>query len=793
MRHVERFAPLAVAALVLVITLPRLSSFGIWDPWELEAADAARKLLDGRASGPTAIGPRLASLGFAALGVDEWTGRLPLALAGLCAVLATAGLCAFVADRRAALYAALVAASSPLFVLNARLMLGAAPSFALQGAIALLGTLAVSDRVPPVRRALALGAALVAAVLSVDADGALQGALPPLLALTAACAVTGRLRTRPLEAGALLVVSSALALLTTRAILIDPAEHNVWLGGGAQGGQPPSYDAAIERLVHAFAPWSALLPLALARFVLAPAAVTAPDDVGGDATHDATHDAGGDAPRNAADGRFAGALLVAWIALGYAAQTLFLSRYGKEAAFLPLVALACAVGMFLRDFERHGGGGHWPMAIAGTLLAVLLVRDYVLYPIAPVHGLGLADFKAPEGFNPRQAWGAALGVFGGVVLLGLGAPPQAKLDLRAPYRFAAASWRRGVGHKLWWIALALALLGLFAYGGAAFTEAVKMATQTRKWGQRLGFVPLALPVAVAALQLALFAFGKLGAYRAWAVLAAGACVGLYAAHGFMPKLSAHFSPRDVYETYNELARKDEPLVEYRVGGRAAAYYAKGEVREVESLHALLRELEREERVWAVIPSDELAAIDRMFRRKTREHLFVADMRSGRVMLVANRGVEGKRDDNPLSRAVLREAPEPQFPVRASFEGKIELLGYDLALPHGDHVGAGESFELTWYFRALRPVPGEHKIFVHIDGDGQRIHGDHVPVSEQYPVRYWDEGDVIVDRQKLEVPSTFRPATFTIFMGFYQGDTRLEITEGPEDDANRVRAGVLRIR
>jgi hypothetical protein len=63
----------------------------------------------------------------------------------------------------------------------------------------------------------------------------------------------------------------------------------------------------------------------------------------------------------------------------------------------------------------------------------------------------------------------------------------------------------------------------------------------------------------------------------------------------------------------------------------------------------------------------------------------------------------------------------------------------------------------------------------------------------YPVKLWEEGDIIVDKHRLEVPSTYRPATFTIFMGFYSGDTRLTVNEGPRDDENRVRAGALRIR
>jgi hypothetical protein len=699
---------------------------------------------------------------------------LPLALAGLVTVLAAFALCSFVSDRRAALYAALIAASSPLFVLNARLMVGATPSFVLQGAIALFGLIAISERVLPHRRGGALFLVLGATALSVRTDGALQGPLPPLLALTAGVLFDGRLRKRPLEAGVLAFVAVAIAAITAREMAIDPATHSMWLGGGAQGGQPPSYDAALERLIHGFAPWSALLPLALARFVLVQPEAS-------------------DLDEKATDARLAGTVLVVWIALGYAAQTLFLSRYGKEATYLPLVALACAVGLFLRDFERVPRG-HWPIAVTAMLLALLLVRDYALYPIAPVHGLGLADFKAPEGFNPRAAWGAVLGLFSAVALLAFGAPPQDELGLKTPYAFMKRSWQRGIGHKIWWLALAAVLFGLLAYGVMAWTgSGIKLTTQARKWGQRLAFAPLLVPLAIAGLQLAVYAFGRLGTKRPWAVIAAGAVVGLYVTHGFMPKLSAHFSPRDVYETYNALAGKGEPLIEYRVGGRAAAYYARGDVQEVDSLAALLRKLESPKPVWAVIPSDELASIDRMFRRKAKRHLFGADLRSGRVMLVANQKVKGRKDENPLTSAVTNTAPKPQHRVHASFEGKIELIGYDLDLPHGDHVAAGESFGLTWYFRVVRAVPGDYKMFVHIDGEGQRIHGDHVPVNEQYPVRYWDEGDIIIDKQRLEVPGTFRPVPFTIYLGFFAGETRLEVTEGEEDDANRARAGVLRIR
>lgn len=793
MRLLLRFAPLAVFGIAASIVLPGLSRFGIWDPWELEAADSARRLLEGHGDTDVHAGPFVASLGFRLLGVDEWSGRLPIALCGLLAVVACYALAAQIADRRAALYAAIIAASSPLFVLNARLMLGEAPSFALQGAIALAGLIAVSERTKPGLRIAALAATLASAWLAVLARGALLGALPPLLAVALASWVAAPFqrqvtRERWIGLGVVTLASLALLAVTVHAMWIDPGAHNVWLGGSAQGGQPPSFDAVLERVLHSFAPWSALLPLALARLAWATPIQSTSQVAPEDEAHAANTSAA------LIDARIGTTSLMLWIALGYAAQTLFLSRYGHEAAFLPIVALACAVAIFLRDFERFPNG-HWPIAAAIVLLSLLLVRDYNLFPIAPVHGLALSDFKAPEGFNPRAAWSAALGLFGVVALLGLGAPRSERLALRAPYAYIRQSWRRGLGYKAWWLVAALVLLALLAYGAIAFIQpsGLKLTTLARKWGQALGFVPFLIPIGIAGFQLALFAAGRLGNARPWIVLLAGACVGLYTAHGFMPKLSAHFSPRDVYETYNLLAKPKEPLVEYRVGGRAAAYYAQGPVQEVDSLNALVRKLTEPTRIWAALPADELAAIDRLFRRKAKRHLFGADMRSGRVILVSNQPIEGRKDENPLTGTVRSDTPKPQHVVHANWDGKIELLGYDLSLPHDNYVGAGERFEITWYFRTLRTVPGDYKLFVHIDGDAQRIHGDHQAINGTYPLRYWDEGDVIVDRHRLDVPSTFRPATFEIFLGFFAGETRLPVTEGPKDDANRVRAGVLRIR
>jgi hypothetical protein len=490
-------------------------------------------------------------------------------------------------------------------------------------------------------------------------------------------------------------------------------------------------------------------------------------------------------------------VLLLWGSLGYAATTLYESRYG-EATFLPIVALAGAVALSIRDLERSGRGS-WAAAIVSALFAALVIRDFSLYPGSPVDGLAVGELRAPDVFNPKREWAVVLGLFAAAALLSLGvSADRARLDLVAPYRLIAAQWRRGPAFKVWLVTLALLLLGLLAASGVVGVagERLGLPSQAIKWGKRAGLVPIALPVVAALAQVVPWAVGRLGRYRTAPLLVAGLVVGGYVAQGWLPALSSHLSPRDVYDTYNAKAQPGEPLAEYRVGGRAAAYYARGEVRDLQTQAQLVDYLAHEgpERRWAAFPADELPAINRAFRQRTQRHLFVADARSARVILAASRSVPGVENQNFLAEYVLDAPPaRMQHRVDARFEDKVELLGYDLELPHGDYVGAGESFTVTWYWRALRPVPGNFKVFLHIDGQGQRLNGDHDPVEEKYPTRLWDEGDVVRDVQRLAVPPNYRSGDYTFFIGLFSGETRLEVVRGPKDDANRVNAGILRVR
>ncbi|MEM6959435.1 MAG: hypothetical protein AAF645_27375, partial [Myxococcota bacterium] len=545
--------------------------------------------------------------------------------------------------------------------------------------------------------------------------------------------------------------------------------------------------------------------------------------------------------------------LLLWTAFGYGALMLYTARYG-ETTFHSVAPVAVAIAMLLRDLVRSKGSW-WGEAVVAGLFTVLILRDYALFPGTAVDSLPLLDLTLPEVFNPRSAWGTVVVLFLGALALTFAAGEgfAKKPDFRAPYAFIGRQWGAkvegvaplklaaviggcilagaaaafagngglvagvllapvvAVGAVVYltrprlsagagWLTFTLFLGALLMTFGLACVIAkgqLQLASIALRAGKRIVVLLVALPIALVAGQLALWLGAKLGAFRVAPILLAGVVFGAYTSFGYLPALSAHFSPRPVYDAFNELRADGEPLVEYRVSGRAAAYYAEGdEVREIESQSELISYLSGDERTWAVIPADQLPTLNRAFRARNRRHLFVADAENARLLLVSGREVEGAENASFIAEAVLDEAPTPQHPVGANFNDKIELIGYDLELPQEGFAGAGQDFTIVWYWRALSRTPGSYKIFLHVDGAGNRLNGDHDPVDGRYPVRLWDQGDVVVDRQELTVPANYRPGQYTIWLGFFSGSTRLEVKEvanGSKDNVNRVNAGTLLIR
>lgn len=775
----------AVAVVLVLSVLLRLSAYGIWDPWELSVADAARKLGEGTLAEGTQRATwslRLVQLSFGLFGTREWAGRLPMALCGL-GLLAAVGLWVRrYAGTRAGLYAALALGTTPLFLLHSREMVGATPAFLAAALVGIGATNAIFSSAraqePTYAPWLWLTLSALASVVGVNTSGALLAVAPGLGAVSAVALLSGTpfdaevARERRTAAWLVIAATVVVGYLVGRAVWHHGAEYSVWTGGVPLDEAVPTFERVIAQLFHGLAPWSAAAPVAV-----------------GAALWSAS------SPNTSVRGDAALRLIcVVWGALAYGAVTIFLSSYGGAAFPAPL-AIIVVIALWLRDLEDRRDT-YWPEFVIVLLMLGLIIRDYALYPASPFDGLALANATTPDKFNPKAGWAIAYGAFGVALLLScMATAERGAFDLMQPYHGMRATWKRSTGHRAWLVVGGLVWLGLVVFGTISLINppGVRLTSIARTVGKAAGASALLLPVVVAVGQLAFHESRRLAKVRHLPLVIAALGCGIYAGQVFLPKLSAHLSPREVFDVFDKLAKDSEPLAQHQVQGRAAAYYVRREVKDIANEADLVNYLAEPGRHWALLPSERLPDVDVAFRKKTGRHLFVPNAENARVSLVANEPVEKAADENPLAKYVLRTPPKVQHPLGSNFEGKIELIGYDLELPQTDYVGPGQTFTVTWVFRAMQSNLGVYQSFLHVDTEGQRINGDHDPVDGMYPVRLWNEGDIVVDRQRVSVPATTPPGTYTMYIGFFRGESRLKVLSGPKDDADRVLAGTVQIR
>ncbi len=191
--------------IALAVLLAPLSTFGtlgeagLWDPPELETAELARRI------GVNILGadglvvperdnsvPIASELGrgqlpltvlagaFAGLGLEPWAGRLVFGLWGLLALLATWIVARRLADRTVAALAVLVLATTPLFFVQSRTLLGDVVTMAGSAlAVAGLGLATFDSRLGRLGRGLALVVGLLGLAVGFGARGLLVGLAIP--------------------------------------------------------------------------------------------------------------------------------------------------------------------------------------------------------------------------------------------------------------------------------------------------------------------------------------------------------------------------------------------------------------------------------------------------------------------------------------------------------------------------------------------------------------------------------------------------------------------------------------
>lgn len=211
------------------------------------------------------------------------------------------------------------------------------------------------------------------------------------------------------------------------------------------------------------------------------------------------------------------------------------------------------------------------------------------------------------------------------------------------------------------------------------------------------------------------------------------------------------------------------------------------------------------------------------------HLAVLDDRSSKILLATSHLQPGETDHNwlrngagTLSNAqfkALAERGAVRGPLKGrelegivNWEDKVTLLGWSM---DKYAVTKGKKFVLKLFFRSLAPITKSHKIFLHLDRSGHRIHSDHWPLAVSkgkdgkhcigcFQTDHWMPGDIIVDTFERDVPFGAPAGETEVFLGLFDpkaDNKRMSVTGHnakvvkyhAKRDKNRVRIGSFVVR
>lgn len=114
------------------------------------------------------------------------------------------------------------------------------------------------------------------------------------------------------------------------------------------------------------------------------------------------------------------------------------------------------------------------------------------------------------------------------------------------------------------------------------------------------------------------------------------------------------------------------------------------------------------------------------------------------------------------------------PLSVNFGGIIELVGYEVS---DLSPAAGDTLNVTLYWRGLQPIGGDFKVFVNVIDPPtltKYAASDGMPVEWTRPTTTWHPGEIIADTHTLPVDPNAQPGIYELQVGLYkEADGALE--------------------
>jgi hypothetical protein len=102
-----------------------------------------------------------------------------------------------------------------------------------------------------------------------------------------------------------------------------------------------------------------------------------------------------------------------------------------------------------------------------------------------------------------------------------------------------------------------------------------------------------------------------------------------------------------------------------------------------------------------------------------------------------------------------DSPPMQYPLDATVENKIALLGYDL---DRDAAQVGETIHLTLYLQALQKLDEYYVPFVHLN------HSYRFTTDSRFLTPLWEPGEVVAERYDITIPFGTEPGQYPLELG-----------------------------
>ncbi|MCX6044467.1 MAG: glycosyltransferase family 39 protein, partial [Chloroflexi bacterium] len=114
------------------------------------------------------------------------------------------------------------------------------------------------------------------------------------------------------------------------------------------------------------------------------------------------------------------------------------------------------------------------------------------------------------------------------------------------------------------------------------------------------------------------------------------------------------------------------------------------------------------------------------------------------------------------------------PLHINFDQKIWLEGYDLATP--EPLKPGDTFRLTLYWRAQRPLDQSYKVFNQsFYGNGTMVaQKDSYPVCDRQLTSTWYPGELITDIYDIPVAVDAPAGLYPLYTGLYLEETQARL-------------------